>query len=295
MLRVKKISLHTLFPYDLNMDKLESFYHQKTILITGAASGIGKRFAELVSQIAQPTLILWDRNPDILNEIKNDLHSESKIFTADIDISDPDRIQFEADLLIKQNLIPDIIINCAGIVIGKYFHEHTINDINNTIQINTTGSMWVAHAFLNEMIQRGNGHIVNLASASGYIGNPRMSVYASSKWAVLGWSESLRIEMKELNTGVSVTTVIPSYINTGMFDGVKAPLFTPILDTDQLVNRMILGISKNKMEIKAPFIVHFVPFLKSILPKTFFDWLAGSILGVYSSMNTFKGRRPKSS
>ncbi len=292
---MKKISLHTLFPYDLDMNKLKSFYHQKIILITGAASGIGKKFAEEISQFGNPTLILWDRNPEQLKEIKSDIQAQSKIYTSDIDISDPDRILFEADLLIKQHIVPDIIINCAGIVIGKYFHEHTTDDIYNTIQINSTGSMWVTHAFLNEMIQRGSGHIVNLGSASGYIGNPRMSVYAASKWAVLGWSESLRIEMKQLKTGVSVTTVIPSYINTGMFDGVKAPLFTPILETDDLVNRMVHGISKNKVEIKAPFIVHFVPFLKSILPKAIFDWIAGSLLGVYSSMNTFKGRKPKSS
>ena len=277
------------------MNSLKSFYKDKNILITGAASGIGKRFAEKVYQLSESTLILWDRNPAILAELKQQLNTPSNIYTADIDISDPERIQIEADLLIKQNLIPDIIINCAGIVIGKNFHEHTSADIDRTIQINTSGSMWVAHAFLNEMIQRGSGHVVNLASASGYIGNPRMSVYAASKWAILGWSESLRIEMNQLKTGICVTTVIPSYINTGMFDGVKAPLFTPILETDDLVDQMLYGISKKRKEIKAPFIVHFVPFLKSILPKSIFDWLAGSVLGVYSSMNSFQGRKPKSS
>ncbi len=289
------ISLNSLFPYDLNMNSLKSFYRDKIILITGAASGIGKRFAEKVYQLSEPTLILWDRNPAILTELKQQLNTPSNIYTADIDISDPERIQAEADNLIEHNLIPDIVINCAGIVIGKNFHQHTQDDIERTIQINTTGSMWVAHAFLNEMIQRSSGHIVNLGSASGYIGNPRMSVYAASKWAVLGWSESLRIEMNQLKTGVSVTTVIPSYINTGMFDGVKAPLFTPILETDDLVDHMLYGIFKKKKEIKAPFIVHFVPFLKSILPKSFFDWLAGSVLGVYTSMNSFQGRKPKSS
>lgn len=276
------------------MKNLESFYKNKRILITGAASGIGKCFAETVYQQFDSTLILWDRNPDHLNELKHQLLSTSDIHIADIDISDFDRIQFEADLLIKQRIIPDIIINCAGIVTGKYFHDHSPFEIDRTIQINTSGSMWVAHAFLNEMIRRGSGHIVNLGSASGYIGNPKMSVYAASKWAILGWSESLRIEMEQLNTGVTITTVIPSYINTGMFDGVKAPLFTPILETDQLVYRMLHGISKKKPEIKAPFIVHFVPFLKSILPRSLFDWLAGSVLGVYSSMNSFQGRKPKS-
>ena len=275
--------------------KINSHFDKKTILITGAASGIGRRFAEKVSDYSETTLILWDRNPDLLEELKTKLDEKTRVYVTGIDITDSGRLQIEAERLIKQNLVPDIIVNCAGIVVGKFFHEHNADEIERTLQINTTGSMWVVHAFLNEMIRRGSGHIVNLASASGYIGNPRMSVYAASKWAVLGWSESLRIEMEKLNTGVKVTTVIPSYINTGMFDGVKAPFLVPILETDDLVNRMLRGIAKGKNEIRAPFMVRFVPFLKSVLPAKVFDRLAGNILGVYSSMDTFKGRNSKTS
>ena len=275
--------------------KINSHFDKKTILITGAASGIGRRFAEKVSECTEATLILWDRNPDLLVELKTELNGNVRVYITGIDITDIDRLQIEAERLIKQKLVPDIIVNCAGIVIGKFFHEHDVGEIERTLRINTTGSMWVVHAFLNEMIKRGSGHIVNLASASGYIGNPRMSVYAASKWAVLGWSESLRIEMEKLKTGVKVTAVIPSYINTGMFDGVKAPFLVPILETDDLVNRMLKGIAKGKNEIRAPFMVRFVPFLKSVLPAKAFDKLAGNILGVYSSMDTFKGRNSKTS
>lgn len=271
------------------------YYQNKTILITGAASGIGRRFAEVISERADVTLILWDRNPDILEQVKEELNSRAKVSITSIDVTEADIIQLEAQRIIKQKMLPDIIINCAGIVVGKNFHEHSYTQINKTVQINTTGSMWVARAFINEMIERGSGQIVNLASASGYIGNPRMSVYAASKWAVLGWTESLQIEMKKLQTGVHVTAVIPSYIDTGMFDGVKAPLLVPILKTDDIVERMITGIANKKRAIKAPFMVRFVPFLKSILPASAFDWLAGNVLGVYSSMDSFKGRKPKSS
>jgi all-trans-retinol dehydrogenase (NAD+) len=154
--------------------------------------------------------------------------------------------------------------------------------------------MKVVHAFLPAMVERGSGHVVNLASASGYIGNPRMSVYASSKWGVLGWSESLRIEMDALNTGVQVTAVCPSYIDTGMFDGVRAPKLVPLLKTDDVVNRMLKDISRNKTMINMPFMVRFVPFLKAVLPGRMFDRLAGNVLGVYRSMDTFEGRKPRS-
>ncbi len=274
---------------------MKSFYTQKTILITGAASGIGKRFAEKVSRLDSVRLILWDRNPGLLQEIRRELEPDTEVHAAGVDVTDRDAIQFEADHCLKEGLVPDIIVNCAGIVIGKMFHEHTYEEIEQTLAINTTGSMLVSRAFLNHMIERGSGHIVNLASASGYIGNPRMSVYAASKWAVIGWSESLRLEMERLKTGVFVTTVIPSYIKTGMFDGVKAPLLVPLLETDQIVDKMIKGIAQKRRTIQAPFMVRLVPLIKSLLPYKMFDWVAGNLLGVYRSMDSFKGRGPKSS
>jgi len=274
---------------------MKSFYQNKKILITGAASGIGKRFAEKVYRLADADveLILWDLNAEQLNALRDDLtvNGQANVHITGINITDQERIYLESEHLKKENQLPDIIINCAGIVVGNYFHRHTMQEIENTLRINTLGSMWVVHAFLTAMIERGSGHVVNIGSASGYIGNPRMSVYASSKWAIHGWSESLRIEMNRLKTGVKITTVIPSYIDTGMFRGVKAPVLTPILKTDQIVDKMLRGIAAGKTEIRAPFIVHFVPFLKAILPKKVFDWLAGNVLGVYRSMDTFQGRK----
>jgi len=271
-----------------------NYYDHKTILITGAASGIGKRFAEKVADIADVKLLLWDRNPDELQQLKSEIKDRAEVHVTGIDVTDRNLIQLEADHFIKENLVPDIIINCAGIVVGKMFHEHSFSEIEKSIQINTTGSMWVTRAFLNEMIQRGSGQIVNLASASGYIGNPRMSVYAASKWAVIGWSESLRLEMEKLKTGVGVTAVIPSYIKTGMFDGVKAPILVPLLETDDIVDLMLKGISAGKRSIQAPFMVKLVPLIKALLPYKLFDWVAGNLLGVYKSMESFEGRTPKS-
>ncbi|MDZ7717811.1 MAG: SDR family NAD(P)-dependent oxidoreductase [Balneolaceae bacterium] len=270
-----------------------NYYQHKTILITGAASGIGKLFAERVSEIEGVRLILWDLNSEALYETTDRLKENCKVDKSIIDITDANRVELEAERLIKQKLVPDLILNCAGIVAGKLFHEHRYQEIDKTIRVNVNGSMYVARAFLNKMIERGSGHIVNMASASGYIGNPKMSVYAASKWAVLGWTESLYLEMKQNRTGIDITAVIPSYIDTGMFEGVKAPLLTPILTTEDIVDRMLKGIAKRKRSIKAPFMVRFTPFLKGILPATLFDWIAGRVFGVYETMDSFKGRETK--
>ena len=80
--------------------------------------------------------------------------------------------------------------------------------------------------------------IVNMASAAGLLSNPKMSVYCASKWAVNGWSDSLRLELEEKGyDNICVTTVTPGYVNTGMFEGVKAPLMTPILEPEPFVQK----------------------------------------------------------
>lgn len=271
---------------------MKSFYRNKTILITGAASGIGRTFAEKVSALGV-TLILWDLNPEALYNIRENLHKTSEVLVTGIDVTDAKRITEEADQIIRGGFVPDIIVNCAGIAIGAHFVEHTMGDIEQIMKVNAVGSMLVAHAFLPEMIERGSGQIVNMASASGYFGNPRLSVYSASKSAVIGWSESLRVELKERNSAVKVTCVIPSYTNTGMFEGVTAPFMVPMLKTDTLVKKMLKGIRKERFKIQYPFIVRLAPFLKATLPLFIFDWLASNVFRVYRAMDTFIGRKPE--
>ncbi|HLR90393.1 MAG TPA: SDR family NAD(P)-dependent oxidoreductase [Balneolaceae bacterium] len=277
------------------MSQIASYYRNKTILVTGAASGIGRRFTERVARYNPERLILWDRNTTALTQLRQELSATRNVQISGVDVSDPEIIQIEADNLIHQDRVPDLVLNCAGIVTGKYFHQHNFHEIGQIMQVNVAGSMWVVNAFLDAMIARGSGHIVNLASASAYIGNPKMSVYAASKWAVLGWTESLQLEMKRLQTGIDVTAIIPSYIDTGMFKGVKAPALVPILSTEAMTGHILRGVASRKMAVKVPFMVRFVPLLKAILPQSLFDWVAGSLLGVYTSMDTFKGREQETS
>jgi short-subunit dehydrogenase len=121
------------------------------------------------------------------------------------------------------------------------------------------------------------------------LSNPKMSVYAASKWAVIGWSESVRLEQSKLKSGVKVTTVTPSYIDTGMFSGVKMNALIPILKPETAAKKIITGIEKNKIFVRMPAMVSLIPFLKGIVPVKVFDTVA-SWLGVYDSMNDFKGR-----
>ncbi len=263
-----------------------------SVLITGGAMGMGKLLAERCLQKGAKSVVLWDINEAHLNATSEYFAAAGydNVHPYIVDVSDADDVQRTADDVLKNIGAVDILFNNAGIVVGKRFHEHSIKEIDRTIGINVLGVMYVARAFLPTMLQKGTGHLVNIASAAGMVANPNMSVYAASKWAVLGWSESVRLELEELRSKVRVLTVTPSYINTGMFDGVKAPLLTPILEPLFVVNRILEGVESNEVMLRTPFMVNAIPLLKGILPVRTFDFVAGRVFGVYDTMDKFKGR-----
>jgi len=265
-----------------------------TVLITGGANGIGKLMAEKCCKLKAANVIIWDINET--NLLKTAAEFQEKGFDVVpyiVDVSSQRDINATAKKVLKEFGTVDIVINNAGIVVGKPFVEHSDKDISKTLDINVAGVMRVAKAFLPAMIEQKKGHIVNIASAAGFIPNPNMSVYAASKWAVIGWSESLRLELEKMKGKLVVTTVTPSYINTGMFEGVKAPFLTPILEPEYVVDKVIKAILKNQIFLQEPFMVKSVPALRGILPTRVFDFVAGNLFGVYKTMDKFKGREEK--
>jgi short-subunit dehydrogenase len=263
---------------------------RSTALITGGASGIGKLMGQRLLQKRCAQLVIWDIDEDNLESLAAIWSEEGyEVFPYKVDVTKTEEIQEMADDVLSTVGKVDILINNAGIVVGKDFASHSISEINSTLDVNVRGVMQVTRAFLPTMIETGSGHIVNIASAAGMTPNPKMSVYAASKWAVLGWSESLRLELEQLGRRLKVTTVTPSYIDTGMFEGVKAPLLTPLLDPDEIVGEIVKAIEENKILVRAPKIVGLLPILRGVLPTRVFD-LTAKTLGVYDSMEDFKGR-----
>ncbi len=266
----------------------------KTILITGGASGIGKLMGEKLLKAGAKQLVIWDINRENLDKTSSELKAGGfTVFPHIIDISDTDKVVELAKTVNKETGSVDILINNAGVVAGEKFANLSHKEIDFTMNVNSLAMMHITLEFLPYMIEKGNAHIVNVSSAAGYVANPKMSVYTASKWAVLGWSESLRIELEELHKNLHVTTVTPFYINTGMFEGVKSNPFLPILDADKITDVIIEAIKNNKLFVREPFLVKMVPFVKGILPTRAFDWFAGRVLGIYKSMDNFVGHEGK--
>jgi short-subunit dehydrogenase len=263
-----------------------------TVLITGGASGIGKLMGSAAIEKGCRGLIIWDINQRMLDETVAEFSRTLKNVSGYVvDVADTEQIRAAAARTSAECGPVDILINNAGIIVGKYFHEHSHAEIDRTMAINADALMHCTLEFLPGMIERKKGHIVNISSAAGMVGNPKMSVYAASKWAVIGWSDSLRLEMEKMRTGINVTCVTPYYITTGMFDGVKTSIFVPLNKPEKAVRKIIAGIEKNKLHIRMPLIVYTLQFFKGILPTRWFDLIVGRFLKVYNTMDEFTGRK----
>lgn len=236
-------------------------------------------------------LVIWDINQANIDSTVAELSTKGNVKGYRVDVSNFDAVKATYEQVKRDCGGVDILINCAGIVRGNRTFEHqTVEDIDLTLAVNTKAPMYTTLCMLPDMIARDSGHICTIASAGGMLSNPKMSVYAASKWAAIGWSDSVRIELKQARSGVHVTTVAPYYINTGMFDGVRSPIF-PILDPERTSRKIIRAIERNKDFRGIPFGFHFIRLMQGIFPTVVFDWLFGSVLGIYSAMDNFKGRK----
>jgi short-subunit dehydrogenase len=262
----------------------------KKALITGGASGIGKLMGRELLRKGLDILVIWDLNELLLWATVEELKAEGfNVFGFLVNVMDTGLVIETAKKVKKDVGTIDILINNAGIIVGKYFLDHTHEDIDRTMGVNSIALMHITSEFLPEMVKMGQGHIVNIASAAGLVSNPKMSVYVASKFSVVGWSDSLLLEMRNASTNVQITTVTPFYISTGMFDGVKSKI-VPIVKPEVAVQKIIRGLERNSRFVRMPGIIYWVPLFKGILPAFLFDTIVGKWFGMYQSMDEFKGR-----
>ena len=269
-------------------------FENANVLITGGASGIGKIMGRMALEKGASCLIIWDINPQTIATAVSELSKIGKVKGYIVDVSRNELVVEGYNKVVSECGEVDILINSAGIVTSnKTFDKQTADEIVRTININTIAPMFVTRAMLPGMIARNRGHVCNITSAGGMLSNPKMSVYAASKWGAIGWSDSVRIELQDMKSDVHFTTVAPYYINTGMFDGVKSRII-PILKPEYVCKRIIRAIERNKSFRGIPFGFHFIRFWQFILPTRIFDWLFGEVMGIYHTMDNFTGRKPAS-
>jgi len=259
------------------------------VLITGAGSGIGRAIAERAAGLGAEILAA-------------DLRLDAAEATADairrtgrqarglgVDVTEHDSVAALRARVLDEGGPIDVLVNNAGVVFGGPFLDVPIDRHLATYRVNVEGVVQMTHAFLPDLIGRPSAHLVQIASASGFLGLPFGSTYASSKWAVLGLSESIRMELRQLgHRHVGVTAVCPSYVQTGMFDGARAPGMTRLLTPQRVAALTVSAILRNKPYVLAPWLVHVSPLLNAVLPRPVLDAVAG-LFGVTTSMADWRG------
>ncbi len=193
----------------------------RVAVVTGAARGIGRATA-LALRDAGATVAIGDIDKDELGATAGELG----VFGAYLDVTDPGRVDaFVAEVIARHGNI-DIWINNAGIMPVGPVLEQTDTVIRRAVEINVLGVINGSRAAARHMSAHGGGRIVNISSVAGRVPAPGMAVYVGTKFAVVGFGEALDAELE--TAGVRVSTVFPSFTNTGLIQGITpGPLMAP--------------------------------------------------------------------
>ncbi|NXF37022.1 RDHE2 dehydrogenase, partial [Nyctibius bracteatus] len=266
------------------------------VLITGAGSGIGRLLALKFASLGA-TLVLWDINEEGLKETSR-LAQENRAVRVHCYICDCSKrqdIYGVADQVKKEVGDVSILVNNAGIVTGKRFIDSPDSLVEKTMDVNIMAHFWTCKAFLPAMMASNHGHLVSIASSAGLSGVNRLSDYCASKFAAVGFAESVDLEMRDLGkTGVKTTIVCPYFINTGMFDGcrTKWPNLLPILEPEYVAEKIITAIRQDREILVLPRSIYFLLAFKNIVPVKV-AVLFAEYFGYFHAMATFKGRAKK--
>ena len=196
------------------------------VFISGASRGIGKDIA----------LLFANNGYKVIGTSRSDFSIDDNLdnfIPLKLDITSRDDIKDCFDYLKSENLLPNILINNAGITADQIFMRMKDEDWDNVIETNLTGTFNLSKIFIKNMIKNKSGRIINISSVSGLMGNPGQVNYASSKAALTGFTKSLAKEVGSRN--ITVNSVAPGYIDTDM---------TSFLDNDAketIINNIPLG------------------------------------------------------
>jgi short-subunit dehydrogenase len=247
-------------------------FKDKTVVLTGASSGIGYHLAKLLIK-EDSKLALLSRRKELIDELKNSFPgSSNKIFTYRCDVSNVEDVKKVFDEIKNTFGQIDVLILNAGVSGRTTLKNFSTGFANEIFGVNFFGIINCAEQVLKDFMDRREGMIVGVSSLADVKGFPKSGLYNASKSAVSRWLESIRVELKPYN--VKVITVRPGFIRTPMTD--KNEFHMPFLmDVEKAVNIILKGIKEEKRIIQFPFIYVAATKLLEILPSSVFEWFAG--------------------
>ena len=250
----------------------------RRVLVTGAGRGIGRAVAEEFHRLGAE-VIVTDRDIASARMCASGLPGAHAYA---LDVTDRERFGEVVASVEREHGPIDILINNAGVMALGRFHETEHQD-RAQIEVNLMGVIHGFRAVLPRMTERGSGHVVNIASAAGRVPLPGGAVYSATKHAVVGLSESVRIELR--GTGVMVSHVLPTLVETEMGAGLGRMLFPPPLHPSEVARATAQLVQTGTRAAFVPEVMRLAPAVLALFPFRWTDALQ-RWLGVYRVADT---------
>ncbi|MDA3043917.1 MULTISPECIES: SDR family NAD(P)-dependent oxidoreductase [unclassified Campylobacter] len=253
----------------------------KTALITGASSGLGREFARICAGNGYD-LVITARNTDALNALKNELEAKFgvRVFVFGADLSQITSVDKICEFVRENSLKIDILINNAGFGDHGEFAKSDLKKQLEMVQVNIASLLNLTHYFANLMIERGGGKILNIASAASLTAGPKMSVYYASKAFVRNFSLALAEELKDKNISVTAFCPGPVATNFGERAGVKnAKIFARSDDAGAVARRGFEAMMSGKTLVYDGRFIGLANLLTRIFPLKFCAKVTGFLNG----------------
>jgi short-subunit dehydrogenase len=249
----------------------------KTVLITGAGGGFGRHLVrQFRAEGAQ--LILTDVSDSALREVIDDA-GDDLVAAAAADLATAAGCDTLVDTCASRGVAPDILVNNAGIGVAGRLDKIPRDHWESLMQLNLLAPMRLCNLFLPGMLERGNGHIVNVSSLAGWLGSRGLSAYCGSKFGLRGFGVSLAADLE--GTDVHVTNVYPCFSRTAILDspqfGYEERRTVPanlISEPSDVVARMIDGVRRNRLHVfpdkysrSIYYVTRFAPWLLPLLDR----------------------------